>query len=256
MRTCRGIRRRSARGQVLPVALLGLLIGCAVLVMMFNTGQKISEKTQVANAADAAAYTGAVWTARHLNFIAYTNRAMIANHVAVGHFVSYVSWFRYIANVVEFLDDYTSWVPYWGAVINIINEVVGYVKEYTEEFAEFLVEGIDGLNGMYRLAQLEAQASLSMEGLNDIMKKTGKSYDPDIEINDDAAVDALPAQFSVPLRAAVLSQQVQIPQLLKRYSSGEDDDLMDKLIRQSYQIEADNRSWIAGNRGWSLTIPN
>ena len=76
------------RGQIAPVALFGVLIASATLVMMYNTGQKVTEKSQVANAADAAAYSGAVWTARHLNFMAYTNRAMIANHAAVGHFVS------------------------------------------------------------------------------------------------------------------------------------------------------------------------
>src|SRR5215218_5215023 len=94
--THEGTPRDSQRGQIAPIALFGVLIASAVLVLMYNAGQKVTEKSQVANAADAAAYSGAVWTARHLNFMAYTNRAMVANHVAVGHFVSYVSWVRYI----------------------------------------------------------------------------------------------------------------------------------------------------------------
>src|SRR5262245_54485832 len=98
------------RGQIAPVALFGVLISSAVLVVMFNTGQKVTERSQVANAADAAAYSGAVWTARHLNFIAYANRAMIANHVAVGHFVSYVSWVRYINDSIEAIDRVTQWI--------------------------------------------------------------------------------------------------------------------------------------------------
>src|SRR5687768_1271021 len=87
-RPMRHSKRTGQRGQIAPVALFGVLIASAVLVVMFNTGQKVTERSQVANAADAAAYSGAVWTARHLNFMAYTNRAMIANHAAVGHFVS------------------------------------------------------------------------------------------------------------------------------------------------------------------------
>src|SRR5688572_8270959 len=52
------------RGQIAPVALFGVLIASAVLVVMFNTGQKVMERSLVANAADAAAYSGAVWTGR------------------------------------------------------------------------------------------------------------------------------------------------------------------------------------------------
>ena len=60
------------RGQIAPVALFGVLIASAVLVVMYNTGQKVTERSQVANAADAAAYSGAVWVARHLNFMLET----------------------------------------------------------------------------------------------------------------------------------------------------------------------------------------
>ena len=102
------------RGQIAPVALFGVLIASAVLVVMFNTGQKVTERSLVANAADAAAYSGAVWTARHLNFMAYTNRGMIANHVAVGHFISYVSWVRYINDSLQAIDRITQWIPYLG----------------------------------------------------------------------------------------------------------------------------------------------
>lgn len=50
------------RGQIAPVALFGVLIAGVVLVVMFNTEQKVTERSLVANAADAAAHSGAVWT--------------------------------------------------------------------------------------------------------------------------------------------------------------------------------------------------
>src|SRR6187200_2061585 len=108
------------RGQIAPIALFGVLIASAALVMMYNTGQKVTEKSQVANAADAAAYSGAVWTARHLNFMAYTNRAMIANHAAVGHFISYVSWIRYINDSIDYIDRITQFIPYVGQYVDIV----------------------------------------------------------------------------------------------------------------------------------------
>src|SRR5262245_57605440 len=61
--------KRHQRGQILPLAAFGILIAGAALVMMYNAGQKVTEKSLVANAADAAAYSAGVWTARHLNYM-------------------------------------------------------------------------------------------------------------------------------------------------------------------------------------------
>ena len=49
---------------------------------------------EVQNAADAAAYSAAILTARELNFMAYTNRAMVANQVTIGQFAAFESWGR------------------------------------------------------------------------------------------------------------------------------------------------------------------
>ena len=51
--------------------------------VMFNTGQVVSRKLLLSDAADAAAYSGLLWQARALNFQAYTNRAMVANEVSI-----------------------------------------------------------------------------------------------------------------------------------------------------------------------------
>ncbi len=131
-------KRHRCRGQIAPVALFGVLISSAMLVVMFNTGQKVTERSLVANAADAAAYSGAVWTARHLNFIAYTNRAMIANHVAVGHFVSYVSWVRYIDDSLQAIDRVTQWIPYVGQYVDMAEQISAQVRDATEQAARSL----------------------------------------------------------------------------------------------------------------------
>src|SRR5690606_2686661 len=55
------------------------------------------EKIKLQNTADAAAYSAAVAEARDYNFSAYTNRAMVANQVAVAQFVGMTSWFRNMA---------------------------------------------------------------------------------------------------------------------------------------------------------------
>ncbi len=69
----------------IAVVIVGILI-------MFNTGQLTRQKMELQNAADAAAYSAATLSARYMNYAAYTNRAMIANEVAIGQFSAFSSW--------------------------------------------------------------------------------------------------------------------------------------------------------------------
>jgi hypothetical protein len=73
--------------------LFGAVAGLAVL-LMFNSALLVNTKSQLQNAADAGAYTAGLLQARDHNFSAYTNRAMIANQVAVAQFVSLESYFE------------------------------------------------------------------------------------------------------------------------------------------------------------------
>jgi hypothetical protein len=80
------------------VVLLGL--------MLFSSGIVTSEKMQLQNAADAAAYSVSTIEARDLNFTAYTNRAMIANEVAIGQVVGLMSWAVHFSSTGPFLSLY------------------------------------------------------------------------------------------------------------------------------------------------------
>ncbi|MDY6922006.1 MAG: hypothetical protein SV765_17540 [Pseudomonadota bacterium] len=77
------------RAQILPLSLAVLVIAAVTFFVVFNSGRVVNEKINLVNAADAAAFSGAQVAARHLNFMAYTNRAMIANEVAIGHLYSF-----------------------------------------------------------------------------------------------------------------------------------------------------------------------
>lgn len=96
------VRQRARQtGQILPVMLFGFFVTIASLLAVFNTSQVTIKKTQLVNAADAAAYSGAIQAARTMNFMAYSNRAMVANTIAVGYIVSYASWLRYFGDMLE-----------------------------------------------------------------------------------------------------------------------------------------------------------
>lgn len=88
--------RQKQRGQALVLGLFVLTGGLAALFFLFNTGQRVREKTKLVNATDAVAYSAAVMDARALNVAAYTNRALVANEVAIAQMVSLASWTQYL----------------------------------------------------------------------------------------------------------------------------------------------------------------
>lgn len=80
------------RGQVMPMTLLfigAILLACWVL---YDTGALLSDRMRLQNTADNVAYSAAGLVARDLNFIAYTNRAMVANQVAIAQMVGLSAW--------------------------------------------------------------------------------------------------------------------------------------------------------------------
>lgn len=93
--------KRSQTGQVLPVMLFSFFVTLAVLTAVFNSSMLTFRKTDLVNAADAAAYSGGIEAARSLNFMAYTNRAMVENTIAVGYLVSFISYSRYLGNFLN-----------------------------------------------------------------------------------------------------------------------------------------------------------
>ncbi|MES2207488.1 MAG: pilus assembly protein TadG-related protein [Pseudomonadota bacterium] len=90
-----GALLRLQRGQSLIYGIFMLIAGCVALFFLFNTGQLTQEKTKLVNTADAVAYSAGIMHARTLNYMAYTNRAMLANTVAISQLVSLSSWIQY-----------------------------------------------------------------------------------------------------------------------------------------------------------------
>lgn len=84
-------RARRERGQATILALGALIFLTVMTLGVFNVQQASHSKQKVMNAADGGAYAAASTLARDMNYMAYTNRAMVANHVAVGQVVSLVS---------------------------------------------------------------------------------------------------------------------------------------------------------------------
>lgn len=88
------------RGQALILAVVCMLVLALALFAVFDTGQVVSKKEQLTNAADAAAYSVGIEEARALNTIAYLNRAQVANQVAIAQLVSIQSYANYADSLI------------------------------------------------------------------------------------------------------------------------------------------------------------
>ncbi|QSQ28397.1 pilus assembly protein [Pyxidicoccus parkwayensis] len=74
---------RGARGQALVLFALTLLLLALMVLMTLGFGMRAKERVEIQMAADAAAYSEAVVTARTLNAISVMNRAQVAHMVAM-----------------------------------------------------------------------------------------------------------------------------------------------------------------------------
>ncbi|WP_339618036.1 pilus assembly protein TadG-related protein [uncultured Gilvimarinus sp.] len=93
---------RSNKGQAFIFGLLFLAVVVMALLILYNQGQLVTNRVQLENAADATVYSQAKLAARNQNFIAYTNRAMVANEVSIGQMVSLLSWAKHYKQVSAF----------------------------------------------------------------------------------------------------------------------------------------------------------
>jgi hypothetical protein len=88
--------RSTQAGQALIYGLFMLTAGLASLFFLFNVGQLTQEKTKLVNTSDAVAYSAGVMHARAMNVATYTNRALVANEMAIAQSVSLASWGDYL----------------------------------------------------------------------------------------------------------------------------------------------------------------
>ncbi|ENO76992.1 hypothetical protein C664_12780 [Thauera sp. 63] len=106
-----------------------LVAVAATTFYMFNSGQLVQEKLQLTNTADAVAYSAGVFEARMLNYDAYTNRAIIANQIAIGQAVGLASWAKYMGTSADNIGPYLYLIPYVGPALKAAMDHVASIME-------------------------------------------------------------------------------------------------------------------------------
>ncbi|MBI9091334.1 MAG: hypothetical protein JEZ12_19155 [Desulfobacterium sp.] len=96
-------------GQAVVFVLAMLSVILVSVVFLYQAGRITTEKMQLQNAADAAAFTASTLEARALNFTAYTNRAMVVNEIAIGQGVGLLSFADELKSVKKFFYAYVKW---------------------------------------------------------------------------------------------------------------------------------------------------
>ena len=79
-------------GQAIILGAVSLLVLAVGIMSTAQLGWAIKERIQLQHAADNAAYTTATMVARSMNFISWTNRAMISQYVSAMSFQSLMTY--------------------------------------------------------------------------------------------------------------------------------------------------------------------
>ena len=97
---------KNQKGQAAAVVIIFSLVLIVAAFSLFKSGKITTNKIQLQNAADAAAYSVSVIEARDLNFASYMNRAMVANEVAIAQFIGLASWASHFRSMGQFMNLY------------------------------------------------------------------------------------------------------------------------------------------------------
>jgi hypothetical protein len=139
---------QQGQASVFVLVLLGVVLVSAIF--LYQSGRITSEKMQLQNAADSAAFGALTLEARSLNFAAYTNRAMIANEVAVGQLIGMLSWADQLTQAEEYADIYTLSIEGIGLLISaaLAVETAGVGAGIVETVVNIITTTIDTVAGV------------------------------------------------------------------------------------------------------------
>lgn len=217
-------------GQIMPVAIFGIALLVMGLFLVFNTSQLSSKKQRLNNAADATAYSTAVFQARTLNSIAYANRAMIANQVFVGQMVSLENYLNYWQVTTRNL----SYIPYINIVAAPINQAVQSIQTATEGATAIAIGEAKITNEIISTAQIASAEIVGEAGLVETAYEVATANDSRIE-------------FTVEGHAALLLAAEEWIDVVQKQESNED------LIRKVIMVNR-SRDSFTESRGYSQRL--
>ncbi|MDP1862970.1 MAG: hypothetical protein Q8K52_03585 [Thiobacillus sp.] len=174
------------RGQALPLGLVLLVAVAATVFFMFNSGQLVQEKIRLTNTADAVAYSAGVYEARVLNYDAYTNRAIIANEIAIGQAVGLSSWAKYMGTSADTIGPYLQLIPYVGPYLKQLMDYIETIMDYVSLALSYVIPFHDAAIQALMLSQYAVHGpgnAVALFNRKQVMDEVAKRNDPDAKVD-------------------------------------------------------------------------
>lgn len=213
------------------------------LLAVFNSGQIVTHKLKLQNAVDAASYSSVVVAAREMNYIAYTNRAMVVNQVTIGQVVGLVSWTRMMKQASSNIDKMVSplsAIPVIGALIKAYFSGFEVVSNTAEKavmsMASIQVPVINFANIALSESQYLVHQSTAASIL-ELYQNVLKDNDPDVVMGAIAAPFFLKFQNDIENFSKRADRPIPSSEALSQY------DKFAKVITGSIDSFTDKRSY-------------
>ncbi len=172
-----GIARVRVRGQALVLCLVLLFAGVVGFYFMFSTAQVSSTRHRLNNAADAAAWSSALWRARVMNYHAYANRAIVAQEVAIAQAVTLVSWARYFETFTTTASVLATPYPPVASVLAVSADLARTARVLTEEAAAEEILARNGYKALLATSQEVMHRAVDTFGLGAVANEIARAND-------------------------------------------------------------------------------
>jgi len=173
---------RRQKGQAIPIGIASILGVTILMLALFNTSQITSEKMRIVNTADAAVFSGMVVQARTMNFTSYTNRAMVANQVALGQMVTLASFGPYVERLGTNIAKALKFIPWAGLVLSAgLQTAVQVANALISGYAQVAAIGIHVMQAAISAAQIAAN-NASAVATPLLVSEVIKANDPNYEV--------------------------------------------------------------------------
>lgn len=253
--------RHRVKGQATILAMAVLIFLVAMTMASFNVGQLGYGKIKTMNAADGAAYAAASTLARDMNFMAYSNRAMVANHVAVGQMVSLVSLSKELgmlstelATGSKVLGILTSWAGVGEVLIALgkgLQQVKTSVLDKVPQFVRPVVQAEDLIIRALQGSQVAMRATTILDAEENV-RKTVRANDPAMRWDQTTAAGALSTAASLNAfigYSAIQGNKASLDRFRQVTMESRDDFttnrhwLLGGLSRGGTELRDNNRTW-------------
>lgn len=170
------------RGQALVLALGLLVLGAVSLRLLMESGQLTVSRQRLVDTADAAALSAATWRARVLNFHAYSNRAIIANEVAIAQAVTLVAWAGYFETLTRNSAAFAAYLPPVEPLLTVAAEAAALSAQVSRTTAAIEIPARGAPNVGYKSLLQGAQEVMHLSSLgfalNMVTAEVARASDP------------------------------------------------------------------------------